>query len=653
MKQKSTFLKVFMTLMLLCGVSSVWGETATFVFNTDEGLAALGITKPSTATGTDLASTPYVIGDITMTVTNGTNPTRVWNNAATVDLRIYKNGGSLTFSAAAGFKISKVTFAGSATKYFEAPDGGTFENPTWSGLSESITLTATGTGKINTITVTYSKATTDPVIFSSDITIEDDATSGEIGYSITNPVSGKTLSATTEATWISNINVSADKVTFDATANTGEERTADVTLTYEGATNKVVKVTQKKYVQVYAITLATGIVGGTIEASAAEAAAGNTISLTAHPSSGYALNEWSVKDADNNPITVTNHNFTMPASNVTVSATFKEVNYLFYESFDTNDGTGGNDDKWDGSIASNDIASDNAGWTFANEKGANQCAKFGSGSKKGSAKTPVINASGCMILTFKAAAWNGTSESTTLNISTTSGTLSKSSVTLVKGAWTEYKITISDAENPQITFEAANASNNRFFLDEILITNKAVVAISSVGYSTYSSTSALVVPADETVYGAKIKNENSVELIPVEAGTVIAAGEGFIVKGEANGTVTFTVSSEDGEAISDNELLGTGDETIDLSAGEAYLLAAKDGKAIFGLCGEGTLGANKACLPAPAGANSVLGFDDATGIIAVSNNVINNGAMYNLAGQKVGSDYKGIVIVNGMKFLNK
>lgn len=179
------------------------------------------------------------------------------------------------------------------------------------------------------------------------------------------------------------------------------------------------------------------------------------------------------------------------------------------------------------------------------------------------------------------------------------------------------------------------------------------VAISPVGYSTYSSTSALVVPADETVYGAKIKNENSVELIPVEAGTVIAAGEGFIVKGEANGTVTFTVSSVAGAKISDNELLGTGNETIDLSAGDAYLLAAKDGKAIFGLCGDGVLGENKACLPAPSGANSVLGFDDATGIIAVSNNIINNGAMYNLAGQKVGSDYKGIVIVNGMKFLNK
>ena len=45
---------------------------------------------------------------------------------------------------------------------------------------------------------------------------------------------------------------------------------------------------------------------------------------------------------------------------------------------------------------------------------------------------------------------------------------------------------------------------------------------------------------------------------------------------------------------------------------------------------------------------------DASGIAAVkaANKVANN-QMYNLAGQKVGKDYKGIVIVNGKKMLNK
>lgn len=43
----------------------------------------------------------------------------------------------------------------------------------------------------------------------------------------------------------------------------------------------------------------------------------------------------------------------------------------------------------------------------------------------------------------------------------------------------------------------------------------------------------------------------------------------------------------------------------------------------------------------------------ATGINTVENVRINNGAIYNLAGQKVGKDYKGIVIINGKKFVVK
>ena len=45
---------------------------------------------------------------------------------------------------------------------------------------------------------------------------------------------------------------------------------------------------------------------------------------------------------------------------------------------------------------------------------------------------------------------------------------------------------------------------------------------------------------------------------------------------------------------------------------------------------------------------------DATGIsVAKSNVKANNGVIYNLAGQKVGKDYKGIVIMNGKKMIQK
>ena len=61
---------------------------------------------------------------------------------------------------------------------------------------------------------------------------------------------------------------------------------------------------------------------GSISATPTTAYAGETITLTATPAANYALESWSVKDANNNTIAVNNNQFTMPDSNVTVSATF-------------------------------------------------------------------------------------------------------------------------------------------------------------------------------------------------------------------------------------------------------------------------------------------------------------------------------------------
>ena len=59
---------------------------------------------------------------------------------------------------------------------------------------------------------------------------------------------------------------------------------------------------------------------GTISAPS-QAYAGATVTLTATPETGYCLSSWTVKAGSTN-ITVTNNQFTMPESNVTVTATF-------------------------------------------------------------------------------------------------------------------------------------------------------------------------------------------------------------------------------------------------------------------------------------------------------------------------------------------
>ena len=42
-----------------------------------------------------------------------------------------------------------------------------------------------------------------------------------------------------------------------------------------------------------------------------------------------------------------------------------------------------------------------------------------------------------------------------------------------------------------------------------------------------------------------------------------------------------------------------------------------------------------------------------TGIKNVENNMKSNAATYNMAGQRVGKNYKGVVIKNGKKYMNR
>ncbi len=149
---------------------------------------------------------------------------------------------------------------------------------------------------------------------------------------------------------------------------------------------------------------------------------------------------------------------------------------FFYESFDSCVGTGGNDDKWNGNIASSTITADNnsetAKWIFEKEGGAKACVKLGSSSKPGKATTPAlgINTS-TATLSFKAGAWNSTDEKTEIKISANNGgTVEPSTITLKKGEWTDYTCTISGAtENTTLTFAASQESYNRFFLDEVMV----------------------------------------------------------------------------------------------------------------------------------------------------------------------------------------
>ena len=128
--------------------------TASFVFNTEEGIKALGLTVPGTSSGTELGSKAYVSGDVTLTATNGTTNTRVWNSSGNYDLRIYQKGGSVTLSVPIGYTISKIEVDGQASQIKNlAADG--YANGIWIGSAQSVTLTASANANIRSIAVTY------------------------------------------------------------------------------------------------------------------------------------------------------------------------------------------------------------------------------------------------------------------------------------------------------------------------------------------------------------------------------------------------------------------------------------------------------------------------------------------------------------------
>lgn len=76
----------------------------------------------------------------------------------------------------------------------------------------------------------------------------------------------------------------------------------------------------------YTITVNQPAAGGTIAASATSATEGTEITLTPTPATGYELGAWTVMKGSE-AVPVADNKFSMPAGDVTVTATFNKINY--------------------------------------------------------------------------------------------------------------------------------------------------------------------------------------------------------------------------------------------------------------------------------------------------------------------------------------
>ena len=209
-----------MSLLLMC-CGSIFADEATFVFNTPEGLQALGIAEPEAGAGTDLGTTTYTVNGVSLTATDGSTNTRIWKavnkttGVTTLNLRVYKSNatkpaGTLTLSAGDKY-ITEIEFAG--TVEMEA-DGGSLDEATktWKGSAKTVVFTATATNQLNTIKVTYQA--------SAGVTKKDAAlafSAETVNAVVGEPFTAPTLSkATTAAVTYSSTN--AKVATVDATS---------------------------------------------------------------------------------------------------------------------------------------------------------------------------------------------------------------------------------------------------------------------------------------------------------------------------------------------------------------------------------------------------------------------------------------------------
>lgn len=183
--------------------------------------------------------------------------------------------------------------------------------------------------------------------------------------------------------------------------------------------------------------------------------------------------------------------------------------------------------------------------------------------------------------------------------------------------------------------------------------NTETLTTSAKGYATYSADYAVnYSELGLTAYTLTVDETNKTVTAKAFTG-VVPAGGAVLVKGDASKAYTLTPATTDGDATFATALK-TGATKAD---GTQYGFTSKSGTPAFAQVVSGQdIPAKKGYIVlsgASAAKYSICFDDEATGIHTIEAASAANGAMYNLAGQRVDKAYKGIVIVNGKKYLNK
>lgn len=363
-------------------------------------------------------------------------------------------------------------------------------------------------------------------------------------------------------------------------------------------------------------------------------------------------------------------------------------NNIFVETFDKNNNTGGNDGQWSGNIGLPTVNFDNEGWESTWGYSCDKCAQFGKTEAQGQAETPSITIPGNenAVLTFRAGAWDYSEENTTLTLSATNATLSETSVELTKGAFKEYSVNISNVKgNIKIKFTGVK-KYGRFFLDDVVVspvttyTKNSLSGFAQSGsdyWATFSSNEVTFFPDNVantvTANGGNLtindeafyKGTTSINGEEI-TGSYVPANTGVLIHATKTPVTYYTVSGKTIDNLADGtNMLHAATETMSNDNYYYYKLAyndynAKEGLGFYWGADEGAAfqakedGAYLAVAKnSGAKANFLLDGETTSLKAVVTTPNAKNAPAFNLAGQRVDANYKGIVIVGGKKILRR
>ena len=499
--------------------------------------------------------------------------------------------------------------------------------------------------------------------------------------------------------------------------------------------------------QEYDIVVDDGITGGAIESDKEQAKAGETVTLTATPAANYVFGAWDVQDENAVAVDVTNNQFTMPASDVIVTATFKKVHTVTYYIGGVENTT----TRVDGEELNLDAPSTSfAGWSSANSAAspvfvdnstavtsdmtvyavfvasqsvdyclvesnqtdwrgdyliAYSSSIFADGrvggtdgmGKQYTKATPGDKLSGTTVdvewgdtyhVTLEAIDDADLSKGYVLKTqdgkynyqSSNSNGLAASPQ---KGTAATYPITVTFTSSSDVKLKLGGGAQGavfryntsgyfRFYKDggqsAVYLYKRVdnstysldvydVVTIGESGYASYCSANDLdFTNSDVKAYKAKV-NDANVVLTAVDK---VPAEEGVVLYCETPGTY-YIPAAASAPAVADNEMVGVIQRTQVLwnPTTGVYNYILQQGE--FNKANDGYLKPNRAYLSTSydvsasgAKALSIVFDGGTTGIGELKNSSIEewkSAPMYNLAGQRVSNGYRGIVIVNGKKYV--